>query len=75
MGQQLADSFPHYITQERKNKSAKYKALEHIKALREQQLGPCIVRAMLSHIDRDPLQASSFVGKLRKGAGLGKHWP
>jgi len=53
--QQLADSFPHYIAQERKNKPVKYKALEHIKALREQPLGPCIVRAMLSPINIDPL--------------------
>src|SRR6266566_4116190 len=30
--QQFADSFPHYITQERNDKSSKYKTLEHLKA-------------------------------------------
>src|SRR3989442_1810268 len=40
--QQFADSFPHYITQERNGKSSKYKTLEHLKAYGDRHSAPTL---------------------------------
>ena len=61
--QQFADSFPHYITQERNDKSSKYKTLEHLKAYGDRHSAPtlsvkcCRISTLTLYTATSPIKA------------------